>query len=137
MTGLAQGRQQIIKCRKKFMDALALIVKIATLQTSYVTMDEVIKITNRRVNALEHVIQPKLEATIAYIQDEMDEQEREEFFRLKIVQVKKKSKKERDRVLMEAVREHMEKKLEESGREGAGEQMLLAGLDDSDDEIVF
>ena len=53
-------------------------------------LDEVIKTTNRRVNAIEHVIIPKIERTLAYIVSELDELEREEFFRLKKVQDKKK-----------------------------------------------
>ena len=60
------------------------------MQTSFITLDEVIKITNRRVNAIEHVIIPKIERTLAYIVSELDELEREEFFRLKKVQDKKK-----------------------------------------------
>lgn len=59
-------------------------------------LDEVIKTTNRRVNALEHVLLPRLDNTIAYIGSELDEQDREEFFRLKKIQGKKKREKEVD-----------------------------------------
>ena len=41
------------------------------MQTSFITLDEVIKTTNRRVNAIEHVIIPKIERTLAYIISEL------------------------------------------------------------------
>lgn len=54
-------------------------------QTAFVILDEVIKTVNRRVNAIEHVIIPRTENTISYINSELDEMDREEFFRLKKV----------------------------------------------------
>ena len=50
-------------------------------QTSFVVLDETIKSTNRRVNAIEHVIIPRIERTLSYIASELDEREREEFYR--------------------------------------------------------
>lgn len=63
--------------------------RLASLQTSFVTLDEALKVTNRRVNALENVTIPKIEGTLAYIGRELDELEREDFTRLKLVQGKK------------------------------------------------
>ena len=48
-----------------------MLVELASLQTSFITLDEVIKTTNRRVNAIEHVIIPKIERTLAYIISEL------------------------------------------------------------------
>merc|ERR1711934_1215527 len=92
LVGMSKGGQRITQCRKTFVHTLELLIKLASLQTSFVKLDEAIKITNRRVNALEHVVLPKIENTIAYIISELDELEREEFFRLKKVQAKKKEK---------------------------------------------
>jgi len=96
MTGLGKGGKTIGQCRIKFEKACELLVELASLQTSFITLDEVIKSTKRRVNAIEYVIMPKISNTIDYIISELDEAEREEFFRLKKVQNKKKLKKEQD-----------------------------------------
>ncbi|XP_031626726.1 V-type proton ATPase subunit D 1 isoform X1 [Contarinia nasturtii] len=89
LAGLARGGQQLSKLKKNYQAAVKLLVELASLQTSFVTLDEVIKITNRRVNAIEHVIIPRIERTLAYIISELDELEREEFYRLKKIQDKK------------------------------------------------
>ncbi|KAE8216082.1 hypothetical protein CF327_g665 [Tilletia walkeri] len=90
LTGLSRGGQQVQKARETYTKALKTLVELASLQTAFVILDEVIRMTNRRVNAIEHVIIPRLENTISYIVSELDEADREEFFRLKKVQGKKK-----------------------------------------------
>ncbi|EFX82699.1 hypothetical protein DAPPUDRAFT_302394 [Daphnia pulex] len=97
LTGIARGGQQLTKMKKCYLQAVKLLVDLASMQTSFITLDKAIKVTNRRVNAIEHVIIPRIERTLAYIISELDEMEREEFYRLKKIQDKKKilrSKKE-------------------------------------------
>ncbi|KAK4204948.1 putative vacuolar ATP synthase [Triangularia verruculosa] len=89
MTGLGKGGQQVQRCRETYARAVEALVELASLQTAFVILDEVIKVVNRRVNAIEHVIIPRTENTIKYINSELDELDREEFYRLKKVAGKK------------------------------------------------
>lgn len=89
MTGLGRGGQQVQKAREVYSKAVETLVDLASLQTAFIILDDVIKVTNRRVNAIEHVIIPRTENTISYINSELDEIDREEFYRLKKVQEKK------------------------------------------------
>ncbi|KJH52908.1 V-type ATPase, D subunit [Dictyocaulus viviparus] len=103
LTGLGKGGANITKLKKNYnkvsdfyslYKAIELLVELATLQTCFITLDEAIKVTNRRVNAIEHVIIPRIENTLTYIVTELDEMEREEFFRMKKIQANKKKQKE-------------------------------------------
>ncbi|KAJ9508837.1 hypothetical protein QJQ45_028151 [Haematococcus lacustris] len=89
LTGLGRGGQQLQNCRKAYLQAVEVLATLANLQTAFYTLDAALKVTNRRVNALENVVKPRLENTISYIKGELDELEREEFFRLKKVQKNK------------------------------------------------
>jgi len=122
LIGMSKGGMRITQCRKTFIHALELLIRLASLQTSFVKLDEAIKITNRRVNALEHVVLPRIENTIAYILSELDELEREEFFRLKKVQAKKKEK--------------LDAAMAAASTEGKDEASASI-LDDSQEDLLF
>merc|ERR1712039_522724 len=101
--GVAHGGSVINACRETYFKAVTQLVRLASLQTAFKTLDEEIKMTSRRVNALEYVLIPRIEDTIAYITQEMDEQSREEFFRVKKVVEKKKAKLAREKAEEEAL----------------------------------
>lgn len=90
--GISCGGQVIQACRDQHRTALILLIQMASLQTMFKTLDEEIKMTSRRVNALECVVIPKLENMMQWIKGEMDEMEREEFFRVKKIVDKKKAR---------------------------------------------
>lgn len=139
LTGLARGGQQVQACRAAYVKAIELLVELASLQTSFLTLDEAIKTTNRRVNALENVVKPRLENTISYIKGELDELEREDFFRLKKIQGYK--KREIEKQLLSAKQYAEEKVAEEiSLRKGismnSAHNLLTAGAE-KDEDIIF
>ena len=123
LMGLARGGEEIRRAAESNVDAMTVLVQLASLQTSFVTLDEVIKITNRRVNAIEHVVIPRIESDIAYILQELDERDREEFFRLKKIQEKKKAK--------QKVKDDARRAKEDAAE---ASQQVASLLDDDEDE---
>ena len=67
LMGLGAGGQQVAKCKDTHGKTLELLVNLASLQTAFLTLDVAIKTTNRRVNALENVVKPRVANTIQYI----------------------------------------------------------------------
>ena len=126
LMGLARGGEEIRRASEANVDAMTVLIELASLQTSFITLDEVIKITNRRVNAIEHVVIPRIEGDIAYILQELDERDREEFFRLKKIQQKKKA---RQKLKDDARKE------QDAADDAAS--MVKNILDDDEDEDVF
>lgn len=104
LTGLASGGQKVDASRVTFTKALDSLIALASLQSAFVALDEAQKITNRRVNALEYVVIPRLEETVRYIATELDELEREEFVRLKKVQASKKKRQEAEQAELDALK---------------------------------
>jgi len=85
MLGISRGGEAVQKCRMSYAMTLDDLIRLASLQSSVKTLDEALKTTNRRVNALEFVIMPMLANTIKYINAELDELEREDSYRIKKV----------------------------------------------------
>jgi len=134
LTGLGRGGQQIMKAKEVYAKAIETLVELASLQTAFMILDEVIRATNRRVNAIEHVIMPRLDNTIKYIMSELDEMDREEFFRLKKVQGKKK----RDTAARAAAQALVEPSAaEESFDAAVTEEGSTDLLSSKDDDVIF
>lgn len=128
--GLVGGGKKIVAVREKFTVLLNMLIKLASLQTSFATLDEALKVTNRRVNALENVTIPKIQHILDYISRELDELEREDFTRLKLVQGKKQAEQaaEAKRKAAKGVKEDKKAK----------EEDITAAFDATDDEdVVF
>jgi V-type H+-transporting ATPase subunit D len=87
-----------------------------------------LKVTNRRVNALENVTIPKIEDVLAYISRELDELEREDFTRLKIVKGKKE---------FEYAKEAKKKAAQQAKDKAAGKVPLPDVVNDEDITAAF
>ena len=132
--GLVGGGKKIHAVREKFTVFVEMLIKLASLQTSFQTLDEALKVTNRRVNALENVTIPKIEGVLDYISRELDELEREDFTRLKLVQAKKEVEELETRKKLEAAVKSG--KAMATGKEN--EEDITAAFDATDDaDVVF
>ncbi|UCE74342.1 MAG: V-type ATP synthase subunit D [Methanomassiliicoccales archaeon] len=67
----------------KFRRLLVDILKLAEVEGTIERLAVEIEKTKRRVNALEHIFIPRLKATEKYIEMQLQEREREDFFRRK------------------------------------------------------
>ncbi len=68
-----------------FLKAKEISLILAELENSIFRLANEIKETKIRANALENIVIPKIEQNIKYISDALEEKEREEFSRLKII----------------------------------------------------
>ena len=119
---MAGGGEKIQVVRGKYtILLLQKLIKLASLQTSFSTLDEAIKVTNCRVNALENVTIPKIQGMLDYIDHELDELERDDFTCLKLMQSKK-----------EALNEVQRKEIETEMKERISKGLKVSKLNEGD-----
>ncbi|MFH2028320.1 MAG: V-type ATP synthase subunit D [Nanoarchaeota archaeon] len=70
---------------KNFEDVLKVVIRLAGTEATVRRLAEEIKKTKRKVNALERILIPRLKLDIVYIQMRLEEMERENFSRLKVI----------------------------------------------------
>lgn len=73
----------------KFLKAKEISVVLAEIENSVYRLANEIKKTQRRANALKNIIIPQFEHTVKYIADALEEKEREDFSRLKVIKKNK------------------------------------------------
>ena len=74
---------------KKFAKVKELTLEMAELENSIYRLAYYIKKAQKRANALHNIVIPNLDVDIARISEELEEKEREEFVRLKVIKAKK------------------------------------------------
>jgi V/A-type H+-transporting ATPase subunit D len=72
----------------KFRDVMARIPELSRLMTAVWRLANELRKTQRRVNALQHVFIPDYEETITFIIATLEEREREDTFRLKLLKAR-------------------------------------------------
>ena len=79
--------------KKSFSQLLIKLIELADLEAGIKSLTVEIEKTKRRVNVLENNLIPKLHATRKYIEMQLEEREREDFFRRKRIKAILESKK--------------------------------------------
>lgn len=78
---------------RKFHEIKYFIMELAEIESSVYKLAVEIKKTQKRANALQNIQIPKYEEMVKFIQEALEEKDREDFFRLKIVKKKRIAKK--------------------------------------------
>ena len=86
--GLYETSEMVDKAVIAFYEFRLIFIKYVELKTSIERLNEAITKVQKRASALKNIIIPKDEETERYISDVIDEREREEFSRLKIIKRK-------------------------------------------------
>lgn len=89
MYGLAMTNSALDEAVQKFMKVKELTLELAEIETSVYRLAVNIGKTQKRANSLKNIMIPKYEEIVKTIQDVLDEKEREEFSRLKIIKKQK------------------------------------------------
>jgi len=83
--GFRSTSAELDKAFKQFYNVLELIADLATAEGATFQIANDVKRTQRRVNALNHVIIPRYRITTKWIEQVLEEKDREEFVRTKII----------------------------------------------------
>ncbi|HBN84941.1 MAG TPA: V-type ATP synthase subunit D [Clostridiales bacterium] len=86
--GFFNTNSSLDEARQKFYEVRYKIYELAEKENTIFKLAKEIEKTNKRTNALQHIQIPKYKEQIKYIQELLEEKDREDFYRLKKVKKK-------------------------------------------------
>ncbi len=87
--GLYSTNTMLDRAYLKFVDVKELTAELAEVENSVYRLADSIKKTQKRANALKNIMIPRFETTAKFISDALEEKDREEFSRLKVIKAQK------------------------------------------------
>ena len=83
--GLASSCSMLDEAYLLFIEVKRLTARLSEVENCVYRLADAIKKTQKRANALKNILIPRFEEEVRFITDALDEKEREEFARLKII----------------------------------------------------
>jgi V/A-type H+/Na+-transporting ATPase subunit D len=93
------------EANKTFSEVLVQIPELSMQVTTVFRLAQELRKTQRRVNALQHIFIPEYEQSVAFIVSTLEEREREETFRLKLLKTRSEKRKREPQVQNEKITE--------------------------------
>jgi V/A-type H+-transporting ATPase subunit D len=90
--GLNSSNALLDQAYKKFQKIKYLTAELAEVENSIYRLAVAVKKTQKRANALKNIMIPRFEDTVKMISDSLEEKDREEFSRLKVIKKQKEEK---------------------------------------------
>jgi len=90
--GLDLTNSQLDEAAFKFEEVKKLTAVLAEVESCVYRLADAIKKTQKRKNALDNVIIPRFKSTVKFITDALEEKDREDFSRLKVIKKQKEDK---------------------------------------------
>ena len=87
--GTSMANSAVVNVYIHFRKVKELSVELAEIENSVYSLADAITTTQKRANALKNIMIPRFEETVKFITDALDEKDREEFSRLKVIKRKK------------------------------------------------
>ena len=87
--GMLSTASSIDEALKSFVEVKYMVRQLGQIETSVFRLADSIKKTQKRANALKNIMIPRYEEETKNIQNALDEKEREEFSRLKVIKAQK------------------------------------------------
>lgn len=87
--GFEVSNSKLDEATIKFNEAKKMTILLSEIDNSIYRLARAIQKTQKRANALQNIVLPNLKADIKYIAESLEEKEREEFTRLKVIKSQK------------------------------------------------